>query len=129
MDKMAHALEPLTTQKADRIEHAAVRGPTRWTNFARASISNCHRFHNKLLLVATLTFSFSRMSRSIPFSPEEILAMGQQEWNRAVAFETYEKNRNKDVPPLRMAPSIDGEIKDAGEKELEIRKFLLEARF
>jgi Bacterial protein of unknown function (DUF885) len=59
-----------------------------------------------------------------PYSPEEMLAMGRQEWNRAVAFETYEKNRNKDVPPLQLAPSIDGEIKDAAAKELQIRKFL-----
>jgi uncharacterized protein (DUF885 family) len=59
-----------------------------------------------------------------PFSPEEILAVGQQEWNRAVAFEAYEKNRNKDVPPLQLAPSVDAEIKDAATKELSIRKFL-----
>src|ERR1700704_3421880 len=36
----------------------------------------------------------------LPFTPEELLAMGRQEWNRAVAFETYEKERNRDVPPL-----------------------------
>jgi uncharacterized protein (DUF885 family) len=59
-----------------------------------------------------------------PFGPEEILAMGQQEWNRAVAFETYEKNRNKDVPPLKLADNIDNWIKDAAAKELQIRKFL-----
>lgn len=59
-----------------------------------------------------------------PFSPEEILAMGQQEWNRAVAFETYEKNRNKNVPPLKIADKIDNWMKDAAAKELSIRKFL-----
>jgi uncharacterized protein (DUF885 family) len=61
-----------------------------------------------------------------PFSPEEILAMGQQEWNRAVAFETYEKNRNKDVPPLKIADKIDNWIADAAAKESQIRKFLVE---
>jgi Bacterial protein of unknown function (DUF885) len=50
--------------------------------------------------------------------------MGRQEWNRAVAFEAYEKNRNKDVPPLKMATDINTWIKDAAEKELQIRKFL-----
>ncbi len=44
--------------------------------------------------------------------------MGRQEWNRAVAFEAYEKNRNKDVPPLKFADNIDNWIKDAAEKEL-----------
>ena len=53
--------------------------------------------------------------------------MGRQEWNRAVAFETYEKNRNKDVPPLRIAENMDKWMADTAAKELQIRKFL-EAR-
>src|ERR1700757_2100195 len=57
----------------------------------------------------------------MPFTPEELLAMGRQEWNRAVVFEAYEKNRHKDVPPLKMAPDINSWIKDAGHKELQIR--------
>ena len=52
--------------------------------------------------------------------------MGRQEWNRAVAFEAYEKNRNKDVPPLKIATDSNIWIKDAAEKELQIRKFLEE---
>jgi uncharacterized protein (DUF885 family) len=60
----------------------------------------------------------------MPFTPEDLLAMGRQEWNRAVAFEAYEKNRNKDVPLLKMATDINTWIKDAAEKELQIRKFL-----
>jgi uncharacterized protein (DUF885 family) len=59
-----------------------------------------------------------------PYSPEEILAMGRQEWNRAVAFETYEKERNRGVAPLKLASHIDNWIKDAATKELAIREFL-----
>ena len=62
----------------------------------------------------------------IPYSPEELLAMGRQEWNRAVAFEAFEKNRNKNVPPLKIADNIDDWIKDAAAKEVQIRKFLEE---
>jgi hypothetical protein len=62
----------------------------------------------------------------MPFTPEELLGMGRQEWNRAVAFEAYEKNRNKDVPPLNIAQDIDSWIKDTAAKELQIRKFLVE---
>jgi uncharacterized protein (DUF885 family) len=53
--------------------------------------------------------------------------MGRQEWNRAVAFEAYEKNRNKGVPPLKIADKIDPWIADATAREEQIRKFL-EAR-
>jgi uncharacterized protein (DUF885 family) len=59
-----------------------------------------------------------------PSSPEEILAMGRQEWDRAVAFESYEKERNRDVPPLKLAGNSDSWIKDAAAKELQIRQFL-----
>jgi hypothetical protein len=62
----------------------------------------------------------------MPFTPEELLAMGRQEWNRAVAFEAYEKNRNKDVPPLKIATDMNKWIEDAADKELQIRKFLEE---
>ena len=69
---------------------------------------------------------FLRNVALMPFSPEELLAMGEQEWNRAVAFETYEKNRNKDVPPLKLADNIDKWIGDAAARESEVRKFLEE---
>src|SRR4029077_9364939 len=59
-----------------------------------------------------------------PYSPEEILAMGRQEWNRAVAFETYERNRNRNLPPLKSADNLDTWIKDATAKEEQIRQFL-----
>jgi uncharacterized protein (DUF885 family) len=60
----------------------------------------------------------------IPYSPEELLAIGQQEWNRAVAFEAFEKERNRNVPPLKLAGNTDSWIKDAAAKELLIRQFL-----
>ena len=62
----------------------------------------------------------------LPFTPEELLAMGRQEWNRAVAFEGFEKNRNQDVPPLKIADNIDNWIAEAQAKERLIRKFLVE---
>jgi uncharacterized protein (DUF885 family) len=58
------------------------------------------------------------------YSPEDLLAMGRQEWNRAAAFEAFEKNRNKDIPPLKTADNIANWIKEAAETELQIRKFL-----
>jgi hypothetical protein len=62
----------------------------------------------------------------VPFTPEELLAMGAQEWNRAVAFEAYEKNRNKDVPPLKPADNLETWIKSAAAQELQVRKFLID---
>src|SRR5438093_5068922 len=52
--------------------------------------------------------------------------MGRQEWNRAVAFETFEKNRNKKVLPQKITTDINTWNKDAADKELQFRKFLEE---
>jgi len=60
----------------------------------------------------------------MPYSPEDLLAMGQQEWNRAVAFEAFEKERNRSAPALKLASNTDSWIKDAAAKELLIRQFL-----
>src|SRR5438270_5506596 len=67
---------------------------------------------------------FLRNVALMPYSPEELLAMGRQEWSRAVAFEAYEANRNKKVSPLKIADNIDNWIKDAAGKEQEVRQFL-----
>jgi hypothetical protein len=60
----------------------------------------------------------------LPYPPEQLLAAGRQEWDRAVAFETLEIQRNRNAPPLKLAANIDDWVKDAAAKELSIRKFL-----
>ena len=51
-----------------------------------------------------------------PYSPEELLAMGRQEWDRAVAFEAYETQRNRNVPPLALATDIESWKRDDGQR-------------
>jgi uncharacterized protein (DUF885 family) len=60
----------------------------------------------------------------LPYTPEELLSLSRQEWDRSVAFEQYEKQRNQGLPELKLAPNLKDEIEGAREKELEIRKFL-----
>ena len=69
---------------------------------------------------------FLRNVAMLPYPPEQLLAAGRQEWDRAVAFETFEIQRNRDLPPLKLAESIPEWIKDADAKELSVRKFLTE---
>src|SRR5262249_22294247 len=40
----------------------------------------------------------------MPFTPEQLLIMGRQEWERSVAFETYEQSRNAGLPALDLFP-------------------------
>ncbi len=62
----------------------------------------------------------------VPYTPEEILQIGKTEWNRAVAFDIYEKLKNKNFPPAKLFSSADEQIKQERRDEEAIRKFLEE---
>jgi len=62
----------------------------------------------------------------VPYSPEELLRMGRQEWERAVAFDTFEKLKNKNIPQDKMFSTIDEQINQERIDEIEMRKFLKE---
>jgi len=60
----------------------------------------------------------------LPYSPEQLLPMSRQEWDRAVAFEQYEKQRNRGLPELRRATNLPQEMESVKQDELAIRKYL-----
>ncbi len=60
----------------------------------------------------------------IPYTPEQLIANGRQEWERAVAFEAYEKNRNSRLPQLALARDQATQIATEKRQEEEIRDFL-----
>jgi uncharacterized protein (DUF885 family) len=60
----------------------------------------------------------------LPYSPEQLLPISRQEWDRSVAFEQYEKQRNQGLPELKLAATLKDEIDRAKHDELAIRKFL-----
>lgn len=62
----------------------------------------------------------------LPYTPEEILLMGETEWNRAVTFDTYEKIRNTDIQEMPIFTSIEEQIIQSRKDEELIRKFLVE---
>jgi uncharacterized protein (DUF885 family) len=126
LNQMANSLAKSTTLKEEELNSA--------TDLAAAALE---RFREKLREMVPSLANETALRRDayvfflnnvalMPYSPEDLLSMGRQEWNRAVAFETFEKNRNHDVPPLKTADNVDNWIKEAAEKELQIRKFLEE---
>ena len=60
----------------------------------------------------------------VPYAPEELLQMGNQEWERSVTFETLEIQRNKHLPPTPKFETIEAEIEQARIDEQNIRDFL-----
>lgn len=67
---------------------------------------------------------FLKQIAMFPHSPQELLAQGRQEWHRAVAFESYEKARNRELPPLKVFESLDAQIRQGDIDEQAIRDFL-----
>jgi hypothetical protein len=67
---------------------------------------------------------FLRNVALIPYSPEELVAMGRQEWERAVSFEAYEANRNRGLPQLELFPDQAAQMTREEKDENEIRAFL-----
>jgi len=122
--KMASALAGSTTLKEQELSSAVERGADALEKFRERLQHKLSTLPQQTALGRDAYVFFLKNVALMPYSPEELLAMGQQEWNRAVAFEAYEKNRNKDVPPLKIVDNIDNWIKDAAAKELSIRKFL-----
>jgi len=126
LQKMAMSLVGSTTLNPAKLNSACERAADALEKFQQQLKQRLPTLPQQTALGRDAYVWFLRNVALMPFTPEELLAMGKQEWNRAVAFEAYEKNRNKDVAPLKIADNIDTWIKDAAAKELLIRKFLVE---
>ena len=62
----------------------------------------------------------------LPYSPEQLLEIGRNEWARSVSFQTYEEHRNLGAPELRIPGSIEEEIARERRDEDAVRHYLQE---
>ena len=122
--EMATALLRSTTLKEQELNRATDHAADALEKFRQRLQEKLPSLPNETALGRDAYVFFLKNVALMPYSPEQLLAMGQQEWNRAVAFETFEKERNRNVPPLKLASNTDSWIRDAAAKELEIRQFL-----
>lgn len=122
--KMATSLRPATTLTENELNEATDRAADALENFRTNLQDRLPSSPKETALGRDPYIFFLKNVALYPYSPEQILAMGQQEWNRAVAFEAYEKERNKNVPPLQIAKDTESWIKQAAARELQIREFL-----
>jgi uncharacterized protein (DUF885 family) len=124
LHKMASALVGSTTLKEQELNSATERAADALEKYRSWLQEKLPSLPQETALGRDAYIFFLKNVALMPYSPEELLAMGQQEWNRAVAFEAFEKERNRNVPPLKVAAGTESWIKDAAAKELAIRKFL-----
>src|SRR2546421_1175277 len=121
---MAASLRPATTLNEKELNDAASRAADSLEHFRARLQERLPSLPKETALGRDAYVFFLQYVALAPYVPEELLAMGRQEWNRAVAFEGYEQERNRNVPPLKLAADTESWIKDAAAKELSIREFL-----
>ena len=124
LHKMGTTLRPSTTLSESELNSAVDRASDALEKFRSALQQKLPTLPQQTALGRDAYVWFLRNVALMSYSPEELLAMGRQEWARAVAFEVYEKNRNKDVPPRKIADNTDNWIADAAAKEQQVREFL-----
>jgi uncharacterized protein (DUF885 family) len=124
LHQMATALLKSTTLKEQELSSATDRAADALERLRKKLQEILPSLPNETALGRDAYVFFLKNVALMPYSPEELLAMSRQEWDRAVAFEAFEKNRNKNVSPLKIAADIDTWIKEAAAKELQIRDFL-----
>jgi uncharacterized protein (DUF885 family) len=71
---------------------------------------------------------FLRKVALLPYTPEQLLAMSQQEWSRSVAFEAYQQTRLAGSPPAPFFASADAQIEAEKTAEEKVRAFLVEQK-
>lgn len=71
---------------------------------------------------------FLRKVALMPYTPEQLLAMSQQEWSRAVAFEAYQHTRLAGASPAPLFPNAAAQIEAEKVDEKKVRAFLVDQK-
>jgi hypothetical protein len=60
----------------------------------------------------------------LPYTPEQMLEIGRNEWARAVAFEALEHQRDREIAPLKLPSSSLEQAKREAADEIAVRRYL-----
>lgn len=121
---MAATIQPVTTLKPAEINDSADR--------AAQSLEEFRRWLGELLPNCPQSIAIGREAYNfflhkvalVPYTPEEMLAIGRLETARSVAFLAYEHERDKDAPALTRAPNTAALVERAAKDEIAVREFL-----
>jgi uncharacterized protein (DUF885 family) len=124
LDRVVTTLAPETTIGASEWQVSAGRATTSLEAY-RAWLQNALPALPPQSAIGRENYTwFLRNVALMPYTPEELVAQAEQEWRRAVAFEGIEANRNRLVPPLVMAPTLEEFIDRNQKAEVAVRQFL-----
>jgi len=121
------SLAPVTTLKAGELDAALAEAGSALEEYRGWLRKKLPELPEKTAAGREAYAYFLKNVALVPYTPEQLLEMSNQEWARTVAFETYEEVRDHDAPQLKIAPDTPTWIDKAGKDERAIRGFL-EAR-
>ncbi len=114
-------LDAKSQQQIDGAAESAVQaleGYSDWLSGGLASMSS------QTAIGTTGYVFFLKNVALLPYSPQQLLEIGRNEWARSVSFQTYEEHRNLGAPELRIPSSIKEEIARASNDEQSARQYL-----
>jgi len=121
---MTASLVPVTTLKREELNEALRAAGTALKQYRSWLQKKLPELPQETALGREAYVFFLKNVALLPYTPEQLLELSNQEWARSVAFEAHEENRNRNVPPLRIFPDTDTWLQKAAADELSIRDFV-----
>ena len=123
--RVAAELEPLLApESAPSVGAAAAKAAASLEDYREWLGNRAPTLQSQTAVGREAYLYFLRNVALVPYTPEELLAMGRQEWARAVARETLEETRNAGLPPLPLFSDQAAQIARGDEDEARVREFL-----
>jgi hypothetical protein len=126
LQRVEVGVEPLLPKEASRSDFSSSIGAAAdaLESFRSWLTQHMSSMSGKACVGRSAYVFFLQQVALIPYTPEQLLSMAEQEWDRSVAAETLELQRNAGVPPLSYFTSIELQIARYQQDEASIRKFL-----
>jgi hypothetical protein len=127
LSKMARALKPLLAGDAARtLGPAADRAAGALESFRGWLEQRAKGLPEDTAVGREAYVFFLREVALVPFTPEQLVASGRQELDRALTFEAMALNRSRSTPALNVLPSVAAVVERERTDEERVRAFYVE---
>jgi hypothetical protein len=124
LSRMAEALRPvLAGDAATAIGPSADRAAAALESFRSWLEQRAKGLPEQTAVGRETYLYFLREVALVPFTPEQLIALGRQELDRALTFEALSRNRSRSTPPLPLLPGVAGVVDRERADEERVRRF------
>jgi uncharacterized protein (DUF885 family) len=124
--RVDRGVSPLLATAAQRTRfHTAMSAASQaLVNYRQGLKQNLPGMRQEFALGAPAYEFFLHNVALLPYTPQQLLTMARQDFERVLATETYEHQRDLDAPKLQLAATSDEEIARMTRDDVAIRQFL-----